>query len=181
VPPVYWWPYFFGAATSLAWVFGTDAYYLAGPFLLAALLILFGILCWRIHKAKVISDMRFIAYAFYGLLIFYAFFPHGIYKYYLATVTPFGAMLIRSEKSAAVYFGMNVLFIIIPRILTPWFLLVLLIIPLIRTLMMWHAGEWRKVAQDIIQNLRDLPTALTYPPSISKSAEKQRALRYMRL
>lgn len=125
-------PYFFGAPTSLAWVFGDVAYHFAQPFLLGALLLSMAALCLVIYRTKLVTDKRSVIYVLYALLLSHALFPRGIYKYYLAAITAFGAIFVGSRKTAALFLGLNVLLLVLPRILTPWFVLVLLVFPLIK-------------------------------------------------
>jgi len=124
--------YYLGSPTNLGVVFGENAYNCAKPFLLAALLLSFALLCWKIFKAKNVNSVGFVTYILYALLLFHAFFPRGIYKYYYAAMTPFDSMLIRSRKAAVVFIGLNVLMLLIPRILTPWLIVFLLVLPLVK-------------------------------------------------
>jgi hypothetical protein len=133
-------PYVFGAPTNLGWVFGDNAYNLARPFLFGALLLSFIVLCFEIYRTEKVGGTRFLGYCLYAFLLSFAFFPRGIYKYYLATVTPFGAILVKSKKVAILFLGLNILFIVIPRILTPWFLVIIMVSPFIMTCIKKHTS-----------------------------------------
>jgi predicted membrane-bound dolichyl-phosphate-mannose-protein mannosyltransferase len=126
-------PYSISASTNLAWIFGDDAYYPAQPFLLGALLLSLAVLCLVVYETKAIGDKEFITYVLFALLLAHALFPRGIYKYYLAAVTPFGALLVENWETATLFLELNVLLLVIPRILTPWFVLAMLASLLIST------------------------------------------------
>lgn len=134
--------YYFGSPTNLAIVFGENAYDPAKPFLWAALLLSFAVLCWRIIKTKKINDTDFVAYVLYALLLFHAFFPRGIYKYYYAAVTPFDSMFVKSRRAAVIFFGLNALMLAVPRLLTPWLIVLLLILSLRREM---NSGRFEEI------------------------------------
>jgi len=120
--------YYFGSPTNLAIVLGEDAYDPAKPFLWAALLLSLVVLCWRTYKAEMTKGIELITHTLYALLFFHAFFPRGIYKYYYAAITPFNAMFVRSRRGALAFLGLNTLILIVPRILTPWLSVLLLVL-----------------------------------------------------
>ena len=125
--------YYFGSPTNLAIVFGEDAYNPAKPLLWAVLLLSFAVLCWRTYKAGKSNEMEFITRVLYALLLFHVFFPRGIYKYYYASMTPFFSMSVKNKKTALGFLGLNAIVLAIPRYLTPWLLVVLLILLLMRS------------------------------------------------
>jgi len=125
--------YYFGSPTSLAIVFGENAYEPAKPLLWAALLSSFAALCWRTHKAGSVNDIAFVTHILYALLLFHTFFPRGIYKYYYCAVTLFYSTFIRSRKTALGFLGLNALVLAIPRYLTPWLLVLLIVLPFMRS------------------------------------------------
>jgi 4-amino-4-deoxy-L-arabinose transferase-like glycosyltransferase len=124
------WPmstYQFSSPTSLAIAFGASFYEPAKFLLGVALLISFEILCFRIYKGRSTSDISFLTSITYALLLFHALFPRGIYKYYCAAITPFSLISVRNRKTALAFLGLNLLLLVIPRVFTPWLLLILLI------------------------------------------------------
>lgn len=120
--------YYIGSPTSLAIALGENAYNPAKPLLWATLLLSFAVLCWRTYKPGTRDSMGFVTGVLYSLLLFHAFFPRGIYKYYYAAITPFYSIFVRNRKIALGFIGLNVLVLLIPRYLTPWFLLLLLVL-----------------------------------------------------
>lgn len=120
--------YYFGSPTSLAIVFGEDAYDPAKPLLWVALILSFVFLSWRIYKTKIVDGIGFVASVLNALLLFHIFFPRGIYKYYYASITPFHAMFIRNRRAILLFLGLNLLLLIIPRYLTPWFVVLVLVV-----------------------------------------------------
>jgi len=125
--------YYFGSPTSLAIVFGENAYEPAKPLLWAALLSSFAVLSWRTYKAGRLNDTAFVIHILYALLLFHAFFPRGIYKYYYGAITPFYSMFVRSRKTALGFLGLNALVLAIPRYLTPWLPVLLIVLPFMRS------------------------------------------------
>jgi len=124
--------YYFGSPTNLAIVFGEDAYNPAKPLLWALLLLSFAVLCWRTYKSRKSDEMDFISRVLYALLLFHVCFPRGIYKYYYASITPFFSMSVKSKITALGFIGLNAIVLVIPRYLTPWLLVVLLVLLLMR-------------------------------------------------
>jgi fatty acid desaturase len=109
-----------------------SAYSGASLFLLGALLVSITALCLRIRTTKVVGDARFVAYVLYALLLFHVFLPRGIYKYYIAYITPFAAIFTKNMSRVIAFFGLNVLVLVVLRIFTPWILVALLAFPVIR-------------------------------------------------
>jgi hypothetical protein len=114
--------------TNLGWIFGGNGYSAAMPFLLGALLASLAMLCMIMYMDRVVDDRGFVIYILYALLIINSLFPRGIYKYYLATVTPVGAVLVGNKRTAALFLVLNMVLLILPRILSPWFVLVILVL-----------------------------------------------------
>jgi hypothetical protein len=118
--------------TNLGWVFGIDGYSAFMPYLQAVLLFSLAALCLAMYWNRMVGDKRFVTCVLYALLLLNALFARGVYKYYLATIAPLGAVFVGSLRTAALFLGLNVLLLVLPRILTPWFVLVSLILLLVK-------------------------------------------------
>lgn len=99
-------------------------YSMAYSTLTLILLVAYGALLYMIHRRGEIQDEALIKYVLYGLLFLFTFNP--VYKYYVAGITPFLALLSWNRKDLIIFEAFNIALLIIPRILTSYLLLILL-------------------------------------------------------
>jgi len=96
-----------------------EAYWFANNSLGVILVFSYGLLLWRVHRNREISDEGVVAYSLLAFLVFYSFYSRGIYKYYFASVTPLLASLAKGKRQIYAFIAFNVLVLFIPRYLTP--------------------------------------------------------------
>jgi len=73
---------------------------------------------------SIIGDTVLIRYLLYSLLILFTFNP--VYKYYVAGITPFLALLVQRRRDVIAFEAFNLALLAIPRLLTSYLLLLLL-------------------------------------------------------
>jgi len=106
-----------------------DAYFKADLTLKILLLTAYGLLLYKAHKKEQIEDAVLIKYLLYSLLTLFTFNP--VYKYYVAGITPFLALLRQKRRDLITFEAFNLALLAIPR---PWasYLLLLLLAWLLR-------------------------------------------------
>jgi len=103
----------------------SDVYFKADLMPKILLFIVYGVLLYKTHKKEKIEDAVLIKYLVYSLLILFTFNP--VYKYYVAGITPFLSLLVKKRREVTTFEVLNLALLAIPRILTPYLLLLLLV------------------------------------------------------
>lgn len=99
-------------------------YIMADPTQKFLLLMAYGILLYKTHMREQPQDRVLIEHVLYSLLILFTFNP--VYKYYVAGITPFLALLGQGRRDLIAFGVFNVVLLAIPRLLTSYLLLLLL-------------------------------------------------------
>lgn len=102
----------------------SDMYFMANLLLKILLFTAYGILVYRTYKREQIQDEVLIKHVMYNLLILFTF--DRVYKYYIAGITPFLALLGQKRRDFIAFEAFNVALLAIPRLLTSYLLLLLL-------------------------------------------------------
>jgi len=101
-----------------------DMYFKADLILKILLLTAYGLLLYKTHKREQIEDAVLIKHLLHSLLILFTFNP--LYKYYVAGITPFLALLGQKRRDLIAFEAFNLALLAIPRLLTSYLLLLLL-------------------------------------------------------
>jgi len=101
------------------------AYSIANTILLALLFTAYSALLYKAHRKERIQDTVLIKYLLHSLLILFTF--NHVYKYYAAGITPFLSLLVQRRREAIVFEVFNLALLAIPRALTSYLLLLLLV------------------------------------------------------
>ncbi|MFQ6081472.1 MAG: glycosyltransferase 87 family protein, partial [Candidatus Bathyarchaeia archaeon] len=96
-------------------------YFIANLTLKILLLTAYGILLYKTHRREQIQDKVWIKCVLYSLLILFTFNP--VYKYYVAGITPFLALLGQKRRGFIAFEAFNMALLAIPRLLTSYLLL----------------------------------------------------------
>ena len=99
-----------------------------------ALFASFILLLWRFSRLEKLEDYDVVCHLLISLILFNSFYERGIFKYYLATVTPFLVLAIRNRLQLALFILFNFSTLIVPRYLSSWILLPFLLHILLRIL-----------------------------------------------
>jgi len=99
----------------------SDTYFIADHTLKILLLTAYGTLLYKTHRKEQIQDKALIKCVLYSLLILFTFNP--VYKYYVAGITPFLALLGQKRRDFIAFEAFNVALLAIPRLLTSYLLL----------------------------------------------------------
>ena len=107
IPSAYSWIYNSSYVTDVLWLglLGGYAY-----------------LMYVMRKKPSIDRSDSLNYVLYALLLLFAFYP--LYKYYAIGLIPIFVLLVRSKKGAVGFVGFNLVFLLMPRYLASWVLLV---------------------------------------------------------
>ncbi|MCL4519905.1 MAG: hypothetical protein M1587_12000, partial [Thaumarchaeota archaeon] len=79
---------------------------------------------WRRDNQRVDTEYL-LRYLLYGFLLLLVFYP--LYKYYLVGIIPILVLLVRNKKDAVAFLVFSLVFMLVPRYLSSWVLLITLI------------------------------------------------------
>lgn len=108
-----------------------------------------------------------LRYALYSMLVVFTFYP--LYKYYIVGLVPFLVLLVRNKKEAVGFIAFTLAFMLIPRYLASWALLVSLVLLL-----------WGRRNSVLPGRGRTQPMMTDMPQGTSAWSEEGRELRPMR-
>ena len=103
----------------------SDIYLKADIVLKIVLLIAYGLLLYKTYKKEQFEKKALIKYLLYSLLVLFTFNP--VYKYYAAGITPFLSLLVKKRRDIVAFEFFNFVLLAIPRLLTSYLLLLLLV------------------------------------------------------
>jgi len=103
----------------------SDIYLKADIVLKIVLLIAYGLLLYKTYKKEQFEKKALIKYLLYSLLVLFTFNP--VYKYYVAGITPFLSLLVQKRRDIIAFEVFNFVLLAIPRLLTSYLLLLLLV------------------------------------------------------
>lgn len=72
------------------------------------------------------SANQVLVYSLVVMLMFFALFGRGVYKYYFASITPLGIPLFRHRFGAVIFEVFSIVLFLAPREVTPWMAVLLL-------------------------------------------------------
>ena len=102
----------------------SDMYFAANLMLKGILVAAYGTLLFKAYRKEQIQDKVLIQLVLYSLLILFTFNP--VYKYYVAGITPFLALLSWKRRDFITFKVFNLALLALPRLLTSYLLLFLL-------------------------------------------------------
>lgn len=97
----------------------------AGFFLSVIFIGVYALFLYKTAKNTDITERNSLRYVLYALLILFTFFTS--YKYYIAGAIPLFALIVRSKKDALGFIAFNLVLMFVPRYLSSWILLIVLI------------------------------------------------------
>lgn len=96
-----------------------------GFFLSVTLIGVYALFLYKTARNTEISERDSLRYVLYSLLILFTFFT--FYKYYIVGVIPIFTLLVRSKRDVLGFIAFNVVLMFVPRYLSSWMLLIVLI------------------------------------------------------
>ena len=115
--------FIFLAPTASYWLYTNSSLLSVVGYL--AIAVGFVLLLWRVWRRKTIEQADILRYVLYAMLFVFTFYP--LYKYYVVGMVPLLVLLVRSRRDAVGFLAFSLAFMLVPRYLASWALLVGLI------------------------------------------------------
>lgn len=116
-------PFFIFLVPSVySWVYSSSALSILGYLII---LVCFVLLLRGLWKQASIDQTDALKYVLYAMLVASTFYP--LYKYYVVGIVPLLILLVRSRRDALGFMGFSLAFMLVPRYLASWAVLVALV------------------------------------------------------